>query len=152
MPILSRGRQKLKTLDVIAARQSLVLGAAYHRYRSVSRKFALRLLQFWVLRLGFLQAAWRNFSIGVGGQVRTVREQRSKRDAMAAPRAAWESVHRTTEIRWRSQRSARVGIGTHTTLATLDEQSRRQVGPKNLFDRPARDPHSPFIKISPWGR
>jgi hypothetical protein len=33
-------------------------------------------------------AAWRNFSIGVGGQVLTVREQRSNRDAMAAPRAA----------------------------------------------------------------
>jgi len=32
----------------------------------------------------------------VGGQVLTVREQRSNRDAMAAPRAAWESVRRTT--------------------------------------------------------
>src|SRR6266849_10167793 len=52
------------------------------------------------------------FSIGVGGQVLTVREQRSKRDAMAAPRAAWESVHRTTEIWWRSSERRRVGIGT----------------------------------------
>src|SRR6266849_3053506 len=72
------------------------------------------------------------FSIGVGGQVLTVREQRSKRDAMAAPRAAWESVGRATEnaaafggrCRWESVRS--------TTLATLDEQSRCRVGPKNL--------------------
>ena len=63
-------------------------------------------------------------------------EQRSKRDAMAAPRAAWESVHRTTEMRrrcsgrrgWESVRS--------TTLATLDEQSGRRVGPTILFDPP----------------
>ena len=38
--------------------------------------------------------------------------------------AGWESVH-------------------GTTVETLDEPSGRQVGPKNLFDRPARDPHWP---------
>jgi len=47
-------------------------------------------------------AAWRNFSIGVGGQVLTVREQRSNRDVMAAPRVPGESVRRTTEMRRRS--------------------------------------------------
>ena len=50
---------------------------------------------------------------------------------------------------------AAVGAGGNrvhdTTLATLDEQSERQVGPKNLFDRPARDPQSSSIKFPPWG-
>ena len=98
-----------------------------------------------------MRAAWQNFSIGVGGQVRTVREQRSNRDAMAAPRAAWESVGRATEnaaafggrCRWESVRDI--------TLATLDEQSRCRVGPKNLFDRPARDPHPLVPQIFPVG-
>ena len=44
-------------------------------------------------------AVRRNFSIVVGRQVLMVREQRSKRDAMAAQPAAWESVHGTTEMR-----------------------------------------------------
>ncbi len=87
-------------------------------------------------------AARRNFSIGVDGQVLTVREQRSNRDAMAAPRAAGESVHRTTKIRWCS--SGRRGWESvhDTTLATLDEQSGRQVGPKILFNRPRQGPPS----------
>ena len=99
----------------------------------------------------WVRAAWQNFSIGVGGQVRTVRERRSNRDAMAAPRAAWESVGRATEnaaafggrCRWESVRD--------TTLATTEEQSRCQVGPKNLFDRPARDPHPLVHQIFPVG-
>ena len=45
--------------------------------------------------------------------------------------------------RWESVRS--------TTLATMDEQSRCRVGPKNLFDRPARDPHPLVHQISPVG-
>jgi hypothetical protein len=52
-----------------------------------------------------------------GGQVLTVREQRSKRDAMAAPRAAWESVHRTAE-RWRCSRRKASG-SVQTTLSKL---------------------------------
>ena len=80
----------------------------------------------------WVRAAWQNFSIGGGGQVRTVREQGSNRGAMAAPRAAWESV--------RSR-----------TLATLEEQSRCRGGAKNLFDRPARDPIPSCIKFPPWG-
>jgi hypothetical protein len=97
-------------------------------------------------------AAWWNFSIGVGGQVLTVREQRSKRDARAAPRAAWESVHRTTEIWWRP-RERRRGESVHrTTLATRDEQSWRQVGPKNLFDRPAQGLPLPLHQNFPVGR
>ena len=79
----------------------------------------------------WVRAAWQNFSIGGGGQVRTVREQGSNRDAMAAPRAAWESV--------RSR-----------TLATLEE-SRCRGGAKNLFDRPARDPIPSCLKFPPWG-
>src|SRR5713101_3333245 len=100
----------------------------------------------------WVRAAWQNFSIGVGGQVLTVREQRSNRDAMAAPRAAWEiGQARATEnaaavggrCRWESVRS--------TTGETLDEQSRCRVGPKNLFDRPARDPQPLVHQISPVG-
>ena len=45
--------------------------------------------------------------------------------------------------RWESVRS--------TTLAMLDEQSRCRVGPKNLFDHPARDPHPLVHQISPVG-
>ena len=37
-------------------------------------------------------------NIGLGEQVLTVREQRSRRHVMAAPRAAWESVHRKTDM------------------------------------------------------
>ena len=33
----------------------------------------------------WVRAVWQNFSIGVGGQVLTVREQGSNRGAMAAP-------------------------------------------------------------------
>ncbi len=45
--------------------------------------------------------------------------------------------------RWESVRS--------TTLATMDEQSRCQVGPQNLFDHPARDPHPLVHQIFPVG-
>ena len=79
----------------------------------------------------WVRAAWQNFSIGGGGQVRTVREQGSNRDAMAAPRAAWESV--------RSR-----------TLATLEEQSRCRGGQKSV--RPPRQrPHPLVPQISPVG-
>lgn len=57
------------------------------------------------------RASRRNFSIGVGGQVQTVREQRSEREAMATPRAAWESVRGTAENAMAFDGSARVGIG-----------------------------------------
>jgi hypothetical protein len=75
-------------------------------------------------------------------QVLTVRKQRPKRDVMASQRAARESVHRTTERRRRS--AIRRGWESihDTTLATLDEQSGRQVGPTILFDRPRQDPPS----------
>jgi hypothetical protein len=58
-------------------------------------------------------AVRRNFSIGVGGQVLTVRAQRSKRDAMAAPRAAWGVGRRHHGNSAAFGGSARVGIGTH---------------------------------------
>jgi hypothetical protein len=61
MLILSRGRQKSKTLDV-CWRAGAGVRAAYYRYRSVSHKFALLLLQFCVLRLGFFQDG----DVGVG--------------------------------------------------------------------------------------
>ena len=79
----------------------------------------------------WVRAAWQNSSIGVGGQVLTVREQGSNRGAMAAPRAAWESV--------RSR-----------TLATLEEQSRCRGGQKSV--RPPRQrPHPLVPQISPVG-
>jgi hypothetical protein len=53
-------------------------------------------------------------------------------DGVAASGDGWESVH-------------------DTTLATLDEQSRCRVGPKILFDRPARDPPSPPPSNFPVG-
>ena len=97
-----------------------------------------------------MRAAWQNFSIGVGGQVLTVRERRSNRDAMAAPERRGNR-NRTREnaaafggrCRWESVRS--------TTLATLDEQSRCRVGAKNLFDHPAREPHPLVHQIFPVG-
>jgi hypothetical protein len=44
-----------------------------------------------------------------------------------------------------------VGIGTQYNTRDADEQSRCRVGPKILFDRPARDPIPSCIKFSPWG-
>src|SRR6185369_7748911 len=79
----------------------------------------------------WVRAVWQNFSIGGGGQVLTVREQGSNRDAMAAPRAAWESV--------RSR-----------TLATLEEQSRCRGGPKICSTAPPETP-SPRASNFPRG-
>ena len=73
---------------------------------------------------GVMDAAMgRNFSIGVGGQVVTVRKQRSRRDAMAAPRAAW---NRYTVPRLCAGNAVSGAGGNRYTLqrsATLDEQS-----------------------------
>jgi hypothetical protein len=84
--------------------------------------------------------------------VLTVREQRSKREAMAAPRAAWESG---TGYNGKCGGVRRVGAGLEsvrdTTLATLDEQSGRRVGPKILFDHPAREPHPLLHQVFPVG-
>ena len=52
------------------------------------------------------------FSIGAGAHVQTVTEQRSKRDATAAPRAAWKSYGIQREIQSRRGGWAREGIGT----------------------------------------
>jgi hypothetical protein len=97
-------------------------------------------------------AAWRNFSIGVDGQVLTVREQRSKRDAMAAPRAAWGIG---TPYNGKFGGVRRVGAGGNRYAI---QRSRRwmsradvRVGPKILFDRPGRDPHPVLHQISPVG-
>ena len=67
-------------------------------------------------------AVRRNFSTVVGRKLLTVRKQRSTGDAMAAQRAA-------------AGFGEPQGIGS-TTLATLDEQNRCQVGPTILPDRP----------------
>jgi hypothetical protein len=64
---------------------------------------------------------------GVGIGTRTTEMRRR-----CSGRRGWESVH-------------------STTLATLDEQSRCQVGSKNLFDRPVRDPHPLLHQVSPVG-
>ena len=98
----------------------------------------------------WVRAAWQNFSIGVGRQVRTVREQRWNRDAMAAPRAAWEWVGRATEM-WR--RSA-VGAGGNRYAIQRSRlwMSRADVGwdPKFSSTAPATDPIPSSIKFSPW--
>jgi hypothetical protein len=55
---------------------------------------------------------YSEFSIGAGAHVQTVTEQRSKRDATAAPRAAWKSYGIQREIQIRRGGWAREGIGT----------------------------------------
>ena len=82
---------------------------------------------------GRVMGCGRNFQTVARRQVLTVREQRSNRDAMAAPRAAWESVHRTT-------------------LATRDEPNRCQVGPTILLERPPARAPSLLHQISLWGQ
>jgi hypothetical protein len=70
---------------------------------------------------------------------------------MAAPRAAWGIG---TPYNGKFGGVPTVGAGGNryavTTLATLDEQSRCQVGPKIPFDHPARDPHPLLHQISLW--
>ena len=53
-------------------------------------------------------------------------------------------------MRRRPGKRARVEIGTSYTLARWDEQSRRQVGPTILVDRPGPHPPLPLHQISPW--
>jgi len=62
-----------------------------------------------------------------------------------------ESVHRTTENAAAFGGRRRVGIGTYTTLAPLDEPKRWQLGPTILFDRPRPAPPLPRHQISPVG-
>src|ERR1700693_1646000 len=68
-----------------------------------------------------------------GGQVLRVREQGSRCEGSPASGGGWESVHRTT-------------------IAMLDEQSRCQVGPKILFDRPRPGSPVPHPSDFPVGR
>src|SRR5437868_4359224 len=96
---------------------------------------------------------WRNFSIGVDGQMLTLRKGRSNRGAVAAPRATWESVHRTTEMRRRSV--GRRGGGnrcTIPTLATLDEQSWAQVGTQKSVQPPRPESPTPPSSKFPLAR
>ena len=55
------------------------------------------------------------------------------------------------EMRRRPGKRARVEIGTSYTLARWDEQSRRQVGPTILVDRPRPAPPLLLHQISPVG-
>ena len=78
-------------------------------------------------------------------QVRTVRKRRRERTAaVGAGRYIYNG--KAAVVR----RSAQVEIGTQYTLATLDEPSRCQVGPKILLDRPASTPIPSSIKF-PFG-
>ena len=99
----------------------------------------------------WVRAAWQNFSIGVGGQVRTVRERRSNRDAMAAPRAAWESVGRARKCGG----VRRVGAGGNRYAVQRSRRwmSRADVGwdPKICSTTPPGNPIPSSIKFPPWG-
>src|SRR6266852_4751232 len=94
----------------------------------------------------------RNFSNRVHTQVRTVRKRGTERTALAFQRSAQGGN------RYNVQRNAaafggrrRVGIGTYTTLAPLDEPKRWQLGPTILFDRPRPAPPTPPPSDFPVG-
>jgi hypothetical protein len=76
----------------------------------------------------------RNFSTVARKQVPMVRKRRAEGNATAVQRA----------VRSRSVHS--------TTLATLAEQNRCQVGPTILFDRPRQEPPSLTSFVSLWAR
>src|SRR6266852_5319648 len=82
-------------------------------------------------------------------QVRTVRKRRRERTAVVFHRAAQVGTYNNGKAAV-VRRSAQVEIGTQYTLATLDEPSRCQVGPKILLDRPASTPIPSSIKF-PFG-
>jgi hypothetical protein len=81
----------------------------------------------------------------VGVRVRSGTPYRARCGGVPTSGGGWESVHGTTEMRWRPNERRRWEIGTGTTLATLDEQSRCQVGPTILPDRPR--PGLPFNRF-----
>src|SRR5712691_9471791 len=82
-------------------------------------------------------------------QVRTVRKRRRERTAVVFQRAAQVGTYNNGKAAV-VRRSAQVEIGTQYTLATLDEPSRCQVGPKILLDRPRQHPHPLLHQISIW--
>ena len=94
-------------------------------------------------------AVRRNFSIGVGGQVLTVREQRSKRDAMAAPSSGGGIGTPYNGNSVAVRRSARVGIGTRYNARDAG-MSRAAVrwDPKISSTAPVRVPRPSLHQIS----
>jgi hypothetical protein len=99
-------------------------------------------------------AVWRNFS-NRGPQAGADGEGSSRRRELRwrpRERRGGIAVQRTTENAAAFGSRRRVGIGTYTTLAPLDEPKRWQLGPTILFDRPRPAPHSPCIRFPPWGR
>src|SRR5205814_623018 len=96
---------------------------------------------------------WRDFSIGVDGQVLMGRKQRSNRDAVAAPRGAWEIKKPYQGNAEAFRRSAQGGNRYMIQRsATRDEQILCQVGPKNLFIPPSPTLPLSHFQNSPWGR
>src|SRR6266852_6309168 len=91
------------------------------------------------------------FQTGPTGKVRTVRKRGDGENCAGVPAVG------AGGNRYNVQRNAaafggrrRVGIGTYTTLAPLDEPKRWQLGPTILFDRPRPAPPLLLHQISPW--
>ena len=83
-------------------------------------------------------------------QVPTVRKRRTPGDAKR-PGGRPGSVHRTTEMRSGPASGGGWESVHRTTLATLDEQSRRQVGPQNSVRPPPPEPSVPASNKFPRG-
>src|SRR5260370_74326 len=91
----------------------------------------------------------RRVHSGARRQVRTVRKRRRERTAVVFQRSAQVGTYTTERRRWFGGRRGWKSVRS-TTLKTLDEPSRCQVGPKILIDRPASTPIPSSIKF-PFG-
>ncbi len=74
-----------------------------------------------------------------------MREQRSKRDAMAAPRATWESVHRTTEcihivgrVRLVAVKTLKIRLNQQGEAAGAVEGKRNSIGARPFLSHVER--------------
>src|SRR6266853_144795 len=96
-------------------------------------------------------ACGRTFQTGPTTQVRTVRKRGTERTALAFQRSAQVGIGTTYNGMRPFGGRRRVGIGTYTTLAPLDEPKRWQLGPTILFDRPRPAPPTPPPSDFPVG-
>src|SRR5260370_27855261 len=81
----------------------------------------------------------RRVHSGARRQVRTVRKRRRERTAVVFQRSAQVGTYTTERRRWFGGRRGWKSVRS-TTLKTLDEPSRCQVGPKILIDRDRKTP------------
>ena len=91
------------------------------------------------------------FERSARSQIPTVREQRSHRDATAAPRAARQSLPRTREnaAAFGDRRRREIGIDKHWRRGM--SRARGQVGPTIFVDPPRQHPILSCNKFPPWG-